>query len=120
MSKPSTTIGMIRTLLAYSHQIFRRCILKSEVEDILGHCHSSHIGGHHGAQRTTFKVPQNGFYWPSIFKDSRDFVLRCDECQRIGNISRKHEMPLHSLEVFYWWGIDFMAPFSPSYANKYI
>ena len=33
------------------------------------------------------------FYWPTLFKDARKFVLSCDECQRIGNISRRQEMP---------------------------
>ena len=35
------------------------------------------------------------FYWPTLFKDACKFVLSCDECQRIGNISRHQEMPMN-------------------------
>ena len=41
----------------------------------------------------------------------------------LGNISRKHEMPLNNIlviELFDVWGIDFMGPFPSSYSNKFI
>ncbi|XP_073133612.1 uncharacterized protein [Henckelia pumila] len=43
--------------------------------------------------------------------------------EKVGNISRRHEMPLNNIlvcEVFYVWGIDFMGPFPVSEGNKYI
>ena len=58
-------------------------------------CHSEAYGGHHAGDRTAHKVLQFGFYWPTLFKDARKFVLSCDECQRIGNISRRQEMPMN-------------------------
>jgi len=79
--------------------------------------------GHHGPLRTAAKVLESGFYWPTIFKDARDFVAACDNCQRSENISQKNEMPLRTIqevEIFDVWGIDFMGPFSPSHGNKYI
>ena len=54
------------------------------------------------------------FYWPTLFKDARKFVVSCDECQRIGNISRRQEMPMNYslvIEPFYVWGFDYMGPF---------
>ncbi|KAL6340626.1 hypothetical protein AAG906_010534 [Vitis piasezkii] len=45
------------------------------------------------------------------------------KCQRIGNISRKNEMPLTNIleiELFDVWGIDFMGTFPSSYANHFI
>ena len=50
-------------------------------------------------------------------------MLACDRCQRTGNISKKHEMPLSDIleiEIFNVWGIDFMGPFPSSLGNKYI
>ena len=41
-------------------------------------------------------------------KDSGKFVLSCDECQRIGNISRRQEMPMNYslvIEQFDVWGL---------------
>jgi hypothetical protein len=79
-------------------------------------CHGSAYGGHHARDRTTQKVLQTGFYRPTLFKDARKFILSCDECQRVGNISRHNEMPMsYSLviEPFDCWGFDFMGPFPP-------
>ena len=64
-----------------------------------------------------------GFYWPHIFEDAFAFFKVCDRCQRMGNISRRNEMPQSSLifcEVFDVWGIDFMGPFPSSFGNLYI
>ena len=39
-------------------------------------------------------------------------MLHCDQCQRIGGISRRNEMPLQNIlevEVFDCWGIDFVG-----------
>ncbi|GJV62844.1 reverse transcriptase domain-containing protein [Tanacetum coccineum] len=35
------------------------------------------------------KVYESGFFWPSIFKDAKDYLMRCDACQRSGNISSR-------------------------------
>ncbi|GKA69724.1 reverse transcriptase domain-containing protein [Tanacetum coccineum] len=45
--------------------------------------------GHHSASVTGRKVYEFGFFWPIIFKDTKDYVLRCDACQRSGNISQE-------------------------------
>ncbi|CAN6566335.1 unnamed protein product [Malus baccata var. baccata] len=104
-------------------QIVRRCVHDSKFRAILSFCHTYACGGHFGTQRTTLKVLQCGFYWPSIFKDARTFCLTCDKCQRIGNISARDQMPQVSIlnvEVFYVWEIDFMGPFPSSYGFMYI
>ncbi|XP_070010145.1 uncharacterized protein [Nicotiana sylvestris] len=58
-----------------------------------------------------------------MFRDAHLWVKGCDECQRTGNISRRHEMPMNPIqevEVFDVWGIDFMGPFVSSFGNKYV
>ena len=86
-------------------------------------CYGSAYGGHHAGDRTAQKVLQSGFYWPTLFKDARKFILSCDECQRVGNISRRNEMPMNYslvIEPFDCWGFDFMGPFPPSEGNTHI
>ena len=93
------------------------------MESILQHCHSREVGGHFGATKTAAKVLQSGFYWPTLFKYSYNFVAKCDRCQRVGNISRKNEMPLTNIlviELFDVWGIDFMGPFPSSFSNQFV
>ena len=104
-------------------QVLRRCVPNWEVPSILEHCHSHTEGGHGGGKKTAFKVLQAGFFWPTLFKDSHDFALKCDRCQRVGNISSRDQMPLtniHELEIFDTWGIDFMGPFPASHKKLYI
>ncbi|XP_075475230.1 uncharacterized protein LOC142505978 [Primulina tabacum] len=58
-----------------------------------------------------------------LLEDARLYVLNCDRCQRTGNISNRHEMPLNNIiecEIFDVWGIDFMGPFPASFAKKFI
>ncbi|GAU50770.1 hypothetical protein TSUD_410670 [Trifolium subterraneum] len=84
---------------------------------------SSPYGGHHSGLRTASKVLQSGFFWPTLFKDCVEFVQRCDNCQKTGNLSKRDEMPLNSMlevEPFDCWGIDFMGPFPSSKLNLHI
>ncbi|GJT69083.1 reverse transcriptase domain-containing protein [Tanacetum coccineum] len=94
-----------------SDNVMRRCIAGSEIFEILAHCHSGPTRGHHSASVTGKMVYESGFFWPNIFKDTKDFVMKCDACQRSGNISSRNEMPQKNIqvcEVFDIWGLDFM------------
>ncbi|XLU24114.1 hypothetical protein S245_060180, partial [Arachis hypogaea] len=73
--------------------IIRRCVPREEAQRILWHCHGSQYGGHFGGERTATKVLQCGFYWPTLYKDSREFVRNCDSCQRAGNLPHGYAMP---------------------------
>ncbi|XP_058744331.1 uncharacterized protein LOC131616902 [Vicia villosa] len=103
--------------------ILRRCVTEEEAQQILWHCHNSPSGGHFNGWRTTTKVLQSGFFWPTVFEDAHHQRKNCDKCQRVGGISKRDKMPLQTMievEVFDCWGIDFMGPFLPSFANEYI
>src|SRR3954463_16511082 len=103
--------------------IVRRCIPEHGQKDILRQCHDIPYGGHHAGERTAHKVLQSDFYWPTLFKDARRYVLSCDKCQRVGNIGRRNEMPMNYslvIETFHCWGFDFMGPFPPSHKYTHI
>ncbi|GKB54647.1 reverse transcriptase domain-containing protein, partial [Tanacetum coccineum] len=74
------------------------CVAGNEIFEILAHCHSEPTGGHHSASITRRKVYKSGFYWPSIFKDSKDYMMKCDACQRSGNISSRSEMLQNNIQ----------------------
>nr|GFA73241.1 reverse transcriptase domain-containing protein [Tanacetum cinerariifolium] len=106
-----------------SDQIIRRCMDGKETIDILKACHSGPTEGHYGANYTSKKVFDSGFYWPMIYKDAFELVKCYDSCQRQGKISQRDEMPHNSIqvyEIFDVWGIDFMGLFPSSKGNKYI
>ncbi|XP_070013278.1 uncharacterized protein [Nicotiana sylvestris] len=49
-------------------RVIRKCVPEEQQGDILGACHSSPYGGHHGEARTTAKVLSCGFYWRTLYK----------------------------------------------------
>ncbi|KAJ0940179.1 putative nucleotidyltransferase, Ribonuclease H [Helianthus annuus] len=104
-------------------QVIRRCVPETEVLEILTHAHSSACGGHFSGNKTGYRVLSSGFYWPTIFKDAREYARNCINYQRMGSISKRDEMPLQPIlvvEVFDVWGIDFMGPFPNSNGFLYI
>ena len=104
-------------------QIIKRCVLEAEQQGILNHCHENACGGHFASQKTTKKVLQSRFHWPSLFKDAHTMCKEYDKCQRLGKISRRHMMPLYPILVvnlFDVWGIDFMGSFPSSFGYLYI
>ena len=54
-------------------------MLEGEQQGILSHCDENSSGGHFASQKTTMKVIQSGFYWPSLFKDTHT-ICRDDSC----------------------------------------
>ncbi|GJY56538.1 reverse transcriptase domain-containing protein [Tanacetum coccineum] len=80
------------------NNIMRRCVARKEIFEILAHCHSGSTGGHHSASVTGRKVYESGFFWPTIFKDAKDYVMKCDACQRSGYISSRSETPQNNIQ----------------------
>ncbi|CAN6686515.1 unnamed protein product [Malus baccata var. baccata] len=73
--------------------------------------------------RTPWFADMSGLFWPTRFKDAYNWCKACDRCQRVGNQSKRNEMPQQSIlivELFDVWGIDFMGPFPSSHGNHYI
>ena len=106
-----------------ANKVIRRCVLEEEMESILNHCHALACKGNFGGNRTTTKVLQSGFYWPTLFRDARHFVSTCDKFQRMGIISKRVELPLQPIlevELFDIWGMNFMGPFPSSFKNLYL
>ncbi|XP_027351173.1 uncharacterized protein LOC113862282 [Abrus precatorius] len=80
-----------------SDQVIRRCVHELEIPSILQFCHTLAYEGHFGPQRTARKVLDSGFYWPTLFRDAYTFCKSCAQCQKIGSISRRNEMPQQPL-----------------------
>ncbi|XP_058222963.1 uncharacterized protein LOC131332682 [Rhododendron vialii] len=106
-----------------SDQIIRRCVPDEDQRGILNFCHTEACGGHFSHKKTTAKILQCGFYWPTLHKDAYAFCRTCEQCQKLGVVTRRNMMPLTNIlvvEVFDCWGIDFMGPFLNSYGFLYI
>ena len=103
--------------------IIRRCVPEGEQSKILQECHASPYGGHFAGDKTAHKFSSQDFIGLLFFKDCFEWVKLCDQCQRMGNISKRHEMPLQGIlvvQLFDVWGMDFMGPFPVSFGIIYI
>jgi len=60
--------------------ILRRCIYKSEINDILQGSHSDACGGHFAGTSTVQKVLLASYWRPSLFKDAHEFTRKCNPC----------------------------------------
>jgi hypothetical protein len=64
-------------------QIFRSCIPDNEVSNVIKLCHSEACGSHFSSKKKAAKILQNGFYWPTMFKDTHAFCKTCESCQKV-------------------------------------
>ena len=94
--------------------VLRRCVLDHERDQIMHEAHYGPAGGHFQADTTAKKIQQSRLWWPTLHKDCKNFVSRCDRFQRLGRPLSSIEMPLISVNpslTFEIWAIDFIGPF---------
>jgi len=75
-------------------EILRRCILDHEKGSVLEEAHGGVAGVHYAGKATTHDILRVGFWWPTLYKDAKEYCQACDVYQRIGKPSRRDEMPL--------------------------
>eukprot|EP00253_Pinus_taeda_P035613 PITA_35613 len=104
--------------------VIRRCVREDEIPNILKSCHDEPCGGQFADKRTTYKILSLGYFWPSLFKDAKQYVKRCDSYQRVGKPTLSNETPLQPqvlIEPFEKWALYFIGPINPpSKQKKYI
>ncbi|GAU35488.1 hypothetical protein TSUD_384430 [Trifolium subterraneum] len=91
-----------------------KCVEEARVEFILQEIHEGINGQHIGGRSLARKALRAGYYWPMMQNDAKDHVLKCDKCQRHGDM---HLAPANELKTlispwpFAWWGMDILGPF---------
>ena len=65
-----------------------------EVPTILEACHDSTYRGHFSGQLTSQKIFRVGYFWPTLFKDSHDYVNKYNGCQMYARNYLRMEMSL--------------------------
>lgn len=93
---------------ASSQSDLKRCICQSEVAALLWEVHDE--SGHWSTEQTIKQL--RGYYWPTLAKDVRDYILGCIRCAKHGIQSRRMtQSPAKVLEPFVQMGMDFIGPF---------
>nr|XP_025676136.1 uncharacterized protein LOC112776263 [Arachis hypogaea] len=97
----------------YSRPLLK-CLNRADAELVLSEAHEGICGIHSGARSLSQKILRAGFYWPTIWEDSKHKVRTCDNCQRHSPIIHLPAEHLHHSTVswpFEKWGIDILGPF---------
>ena len=65
---------------------YLKCLDKGEAEYILEEVYVGICGDHTGPRSLVSKIIKKCYFWPTMQKDAREFVKRCNKCQRFGNV----------------------------------
>ena len=59
---------------------YLRCLRLNKVEYVIREIHEGVCGNHSGKRSLAQKALRQGYYWPTMQKDSAELVQRCDKC----------------------------------------
>lgn len=65
---------------------YLKSVKEDEAKYIMEEVHQGICRDHTGLRSLVSKITRTGYFWLTMQKDTREFVVRCDKCQRFGNI----------------------------------
>ena len=83
--------------------ILRWCVLEEEIPKVLKEAHEGLAGGHTGPDTTTRKILLARLSWPTMYNDTRDWVVGCDTCQRARKLLKRYFMPNKIVKNFLYY-----------------
>uniref|UniRef100_A0A2N9FW67 Integrase catalytic domain-containing protein n=1 Tax=Fagus sylvatica TaxID=28930 RepID=A0A2N9FW67_FAGSY len=93
-----------------------RCLSLSESQTVMKEAHSGECGEHQGKKRLYQLLLTLGYYWPTMKRDTADFVKACHTCQMQANLIHTHPTNLQNMATpwpFHTWGLDLIGPINP-------
>ena len=96
--------------------ILLRCLEKTEAHKVLQELHNGPAGGHFGGDTIAHKIIHVGYYWPTLFRDTHDYVRKLEICQTASGRQRKPIFPLQTVNIeqpFEQWGLDIIGEIVP-------
>ncbi|GJR64151.1 reverse transcriptase domain-containing protein [Tanacetum coccineum] len=91
-----------------------RCIGPMQAEYVVKEIHEGSCSMHFGLRSVVAKAIRSGYYWPTMHKDARNIIRKCDDCQTHRPVPMNPQQkltPITSPWLFYKWGIDISGPF---------
>ncbi|GJT92448.1 reverse transcriptase domain-containing protein [Tanacetum coccineum] len=76
--------------------------------------HEGSCSMHFGSRSIVAKAIRSGYYWPTMHKDARNIIRKCDDCQVHHPVPRNPQQKLTLITSpwpLYKWGIDILGPF---------
>ena len=90
-----------------------KCVGKEDANYILREVHEGICGNHIGARTLAGKTLRQGYYWPTMLKDTTKLVRKCKACQEYAMISHLPSESLTSVISpwpFQQWELDILGP----------
>nr|XP_025685154.1 uncharacterized protein LOC112785947 [Arachis hypogaea] len=91
-----------------------KCLHPDQTDYVLREVHEGCCGHHIGGKALARKLIRAGYYWPSMMRDSKEFVRKCVKCHENANF---HKAPASELSLltstrpYAQWGVDLLGPF---------
>ena len=93
---------------------YLRYLRPDEAHLALEEVHEGICGQHLGGRALDHKITCLGFYWPEMMADAKEYVKKCDRCQKYALIVQQPPEMLtfiNSPIPFAIWGMDILGPF---------
>ncbi|XP_058071115.1 uncharacterized protein LOC131220168 [Magnolia sinica] len=93
-------------------QPYLRCLQPDEADYVIREIYEGICGNHSGGRALALKILRQGYFWPTLKQDSKDYVQKCDKCQRYAAVPRqlaKEMTPMNGPWPFAQWGIDIIG-----------
>ncbi|GJY18812.1 reverse transcriptase domain-containing protein [Tanacetum coccineum] len=84
-----------------------------QAKNIIKEVHEGSCGMHSGTTSVVSKITRLGYYWPSMHKDAKELIQKCEACQIYSSVPRKLKQEMTSITSawpFSQWGIDIVGP----------
>nr|GEY93518.1 reverse transcriptase domain-containing protein [Tanacetum cinerariifolium] len=81
--------------------------------NIIKEVHEGSYGMHSGPRSVVSKITRLGYHWPSMHKDAKELIHKCEACQIYSSAPRKLKQEMTSIMSawpFSQWGIDIVGP----------
>ncbi|KAG5527736.1 hypothetical protein RHGRI_028616 [Rhododendron griersonianum] len=92
---------------------YLRCLIPPESTRAMEEVHQGICGDHQGGRMLSYKLLRLGYYWPSMQKDCKSMVQKCEKCKRFANIIHGPPTvltPMRGPWPFAQWRVDLIGP----------
>nr|XP_043639225.1 uncharacterized protein LOC122610294 [Erigeron canadensis] len=97
-----------------------RCVGPLQAKELIQEVHGGTCGIHSGPGSVTTKIMRLGYFWPSLYRDAKEEIEKCQSCQMhapVSNRPRRDLIPVTTAWPFYKWGIDIVGSFPRGIGN---
>ena len=99
-----------------------RCLEKNKSRVTLQQVHAGICGSRSSGFTLAKKIFRMGYFWPTMEKDSIDYVKTCKKCQIHGNLVHAPTHELNHMATpwpFYHWGFDLIGAIHSPSSNRH-